>query len=40
LEVAKAIVTYFPKEYTEMAFGGGVSEKEFIDEIIVDMIRT
>ncbi|RGO26921.1 hypothetical protein DXB23_05490 [Dorea sp. OM02-2LB] len=38
-EVIKAIVTCFPKDYIEMVFVGGVSEKEFIDEIIVEFIK-
>ncbi len=38
-EVVRAIVTCFPKDYLEMAFVGGVSEKEFIDEIIVEFIK-
>ena len=39
LEVVRAIVTCFPKDYIEMAFVGGVSEKEFVDEIIVEFIK-
>lgn len=35
-EVARAIITYFPKNYIEMVFVGGVSEKEFVDEVIVE----
>ena len=31
-EIARAIITCFPKDYIEMAFVGGVSEKEFVDE--------
>ena len=38
-EVIRAIVTCFPKDYIEMAFVGGVSEKEFVDEIIVEFIK-
>ena len=38
-EVVRAIVTCFPKDYIEMAFVGGVSEKEFVDEIIVEFIK-
>lgn len=34
-EIARAIITCFPKDYIEMAFVGGVSEKEFVDEIVV-----
>lgn len=30
-EIARAIITCFPKDYIEMAFVSGVSEKEFID---------
>ena len=30
-EIARAIITCFPKDYIEMAFVGGVSEKEFVD---------
>lgn len=39
LEVVRAIVTCFPKDYIEMAFAGGVSEREFVDEIIVEFIK-
>ena len=39
LEVIRAIVTCFPKDYIEMVFVGGVSEKEFVDEIIVEFIK-
>ena len=38
-EVVRAIVTCFPKDYIGMAFVGGVSEKEFVDEIIVEFIK-
>lgn len=38
-EVARAIVTCFPKDYIEMVFVGGVTEKEFVDEIIVEFIK-
>lgn len=38
-EVARAIVSCFPKDYIEMAFVGGVSEKDFIDEVIVEFIK-
>lgn len=39
VEVARAIVTCFPKDYIEMAFGGDVPKKEFIDEVIVEFIK-
>lgn len=38
-EIARAIITCFPKDYIEMAFVGGVSEKEFVDEIVVEFIK-
>lgn len=38
-EVVRTIVTCFPKDYIEMAFVGGVPEKEFVDEIIVEFIK-
>lgn len=38
-EVDRAIITCFPKDYIEMVFVGGVSEKEFVDEIIVEFIK-
>jgi len=38
-EVARTIITYFPKNYIEMVFVGGVSEKEFVDEVIVEFIK-
>ena len=38
-EIARAIITCFPKDYIKMVFVGGVSEKEFIDEIIVEFIK-
>ena len=34
-EVARAIITYFPKNYIEMVFVGVVSDKEFLDDFIV-----
>ena len=39
-EIARAIITCFPKDYIEMVFVGGVSEKEFVDEIVVEFINT
>lgn len=38
-EIARAIITCFPKDYIEMAFVGGMSEKEFVDEIVVEFIK-
>lgn len=38
-KIAKAIITCFPKDYIEMVFSVGVSEKEFVDEIIVEFIK-
>lgn len=38
-EVARTILTYFPRDYIQMVFVGGVSEKEFIDEIMVEFIK-
>lgn len=38
-EIARAIITCFPKDYIEMVFAGGVSEKEFVDEVVVEFIK-
>ena len=39
IEIARAIITCFPRKYIEMVFVGGVSEKEFIDEMMVEFIK-
>lgn len=38
-EVFRTIITYFPKDYIEMAFAGGMSKEEFVDEVIVEFIK-
>lgn len=39
MEIERAIVTFFPKKYVDMIFCGGLSKKEFIDEVLLEFIK-